>query len=85
MVGPLFWPYAYYDFVDYTFYPYGYDTFWPSAYDDLYESMFGPYAYGSAYAAVPPAGDRRGGRRAVRQPKDARSTQPTSAAHRPPA
>jgi hypothetical protein len=57
-VGPLFWPYAYSDFVDYTFYPYAYDTFWPSAYDDVYEGMFGRYAYGSgsAYASV-----RRGG------------------------
>src|SRR5262245_1794435 len=30
--GPLFWPYAYNDFADYTFYPYAYDTFWPYAY-----------------------------------------------------
>jgi ABC-type transporter MlaC component len=45
--GPLFWPYAYDDFVDYTFYPYAYDTFWPYAYDDVYQSMFGGYAYGS--------------------------------------
>jgi hypothetical protein len=52
--GPLFWPYAYDDFVDYTFYPYAYDTFWPYAYDDVYEGMFGRYAYGSgsAYASV---------------------------------
>jgi hypothetical protein len=42
--GPLFWPYAYDDFVDYAFYPYGYDTFWPYAYDDLYVGIFGPYA-----------------------------------------
>ena len=41
-VGPLFWPYAYSDFVDYTFYPYAYDTFWPYAYDDVYAGMFGP-------------------------------------------
>jgi ABC-type transporter MlaC component len=45
--GPLFWPYAYDDFVDYTFYPHAYDTFWPYAYDDVYQSMFGGYAYGS--------------------------------------
>jgi ABC-type transporter MlaC component len=53
-VGPLFWPYAYDDFVDYTFYPYAYDTFWPYAYEDLYDGMFGAYAqgYGGAYAAV---------------------------------
>jgi ABC-type transporter MlaC component len=52
--GPLFWPYAYDDFVSYTFYPYAYDTFWPNAYDDVYLGMFGPYAPspGSAYAAV---------------------------------
>ena len=42
-VGPLFWPYAYDDFVDYTFYPYAYDTFWPYAYDDFYDGMFGAY------------------------------------------
>jgi hypothetical protein len=52
--GPLFWPYAYWDFVDYTFWPYEYDVFWPYAYDDLYEGVFGPYAYeGPAYAGVP--------------------------------
>jgi hypothetical protein len=52
--GPLFWPYASEDFVDYTFYPYAYDTFWPYAYDDVYEGIFGQYAYGSAgaYASV---------------------------------
>jgi len=53
-IGPLFWPYAYNDFLDYTFYPYAYDTFWPYAYDDVYEGIFGRYAYnyGSAYAAI---------------------------------
>jgi hypothetical protein len=63
--GPLFWPYASADFVDYTFYPYAYDTFWPNAYDDVYEGMFGRYAYGtgSAYAAVGRTGPERGGAR----------------------
>src|SRR5262249_30871273 len=57
-VGPLFWPYAYEDFVDYTFYPYAYDTFWPYAYDDFYDCMFGAYAlgYGGTYASVGPSG-----------------------------
>jgi histone H3/H4 len=61
--GPLFWPYAYYDFVDYTFYPYAYDTFWPYAYDDFYEGMFGAYAlgYGGTYASVGPASGYDGG------------------------
>jgi histone H3/H4 len=63
--GPLFWPYAYYDFVDYTFYPYAYDTFWPYAYDDLYEGMFGAYAlgYGGTYASAGPADGGGYGRR----------------------
>ncbi len=52
-IGPVFWPYAYDDFIDYTFYPYGYDTFWPYAYDDVYVSLFGPYAYvNSTYASA---------------------------------
>jgi hypothetical protein len=44
-VGPLFWPYAYSDFIDYTFWPYAYDAFWPYAYDDIYVGVFGPYSY----------------------------------------
>jgi hypothetical protein len=43
-VGPVFWPYAYDDFVDYTFSPYAYDTFWPYAFDDVYTGIFGGYA-----------------------------------------
>jgi hypothetical protein len=43
-VGPLFWPYAYNDFVDYTFSPYAYDTFWPYAYDDVFVGIYGGYA-----------------------------------------
>jgi hypothetical protein len=51
--GPVFWPYAYDDFVDYTFYPYANDTFWPYAYDDVYQSIFGGYApYATAYASA---------------------------------
>jgi ABC-type transporter MlaC component len=59
-VGPVFWPYAYSDFVDYTFYPYATDTFWPYAYDDVYDSMFAGYAPDwSAYASVPARGGGR--------------------------
>ncbi|HEY6858620.1 MAG TPA: Spy/CpxP family protein refolding chaperone [Pseudolabrys sp.] len=58
-VGAVFWPYAYWDFLDYTFWPYAYDAFWPYAYDDLYVGFFGPYAYeGSAYESVPSSGRR---------------------------
>ena len=51
-VGPVFWPYAYDDFVDYTFWPDAYDTFWPYAYDDVFEGLYGAYApqYGAEYA-----------------------------------
>jgi hypothetical protein len=51
-VGPVFWPYAYNDFVDYTFSPYAYDTFWPYAYDDVYEGVFGQFAYDEADSNV---------------------------------
>jgi hypothetical protein len=47
--GPLFWPFAYWDLVNYTYWPYAYDVFWPRAYDDLYVGMFGPYAYEGPY------------------------------------
>ena len=64
--GGLFWPFAYWDFVDYTFWPYAYDAFWPYAYDDVYVGMFGPYAYqGVAYASRTRYG-RRG--RTTREP-----------------
>jgi LTXXQ motif family protein len=43
-VGAAFWPYAYDDFVDYTFAPYAYDTFWPYAFDDVYAGIYGGYA-----------------------------------------
>jgi LTXXQ motif family protein len=43
-VGVAFWPYAYDDFVDYTFAPYAYDTFWPYAFDDVYAGIYGGYA-----------------------------------------
>jgi hypothetical protein len=44
-VGPVFWPYAYYDFFDYVFWPYVYDDFWPYAYEDVYFGIYGPYSY----------------------------------------
>jgi LTXXQ motif family protein len=51
-IGPVFWPYVYYDFFDYVFWPYAYDDFWPYAYDDVYYGIYGPYAYGGARPAV---------------------------------
>jgi hypothetical protein len=43
-VGPVFWPYAYDDCIDYIFWPYAYDTFWPYAYDDVFSGIYGAYA-----------------------------------------
>src|SRR5512132_1222395 len=51
--GPIFWPYAYSDIFDYTFWPSGYDDgYWAYAYDDFFDGLFwgeaGPpveYAY----------------------------------------
>ena len=47
-IGPVFWPYAYYDFFDYVYWPYAYDDFWPYAYDDVYYGIYGNYAYAAA-------------------------------------
>ena len=44
-IGPVFWPYASYDFFDYVFWPYAYDDFWPYAYDDVYYGIYGGFAY----------------------------------------
>jgi len=57
-LGPVFWPYAYADIFDYTFWPSGYDdAYWAYAYDDFVDTLFwdvgSPY---SAYAAIAPEG-----------------------------
>ena len=52
-VGPVFWPYAYYDLFDYVYWPYAYDDFWPYAYDDVYYGIYGPYAYSGRYGYRP--------------------------------
>jgi ABC-type transporter MlaC component len=51
-IGPLFWPYAYDDFLNYTFYPYAYDAFWPRAYDDVYNGIIGVHGFGIGPAAA---------------------------------
>jgi hypothetical protein len=45
-VGPLFWPFAYYDINDYAIWGSGYgDTFWDYGYNDIYAGIFAPYGY----------------------------------------
>lgn len=61
--GPVFWPYAYSDIFDYTFWPGGYDDgYWAYAYDDFFDGVFwgeaGPPAR-YAYAAPPARGAAR--------------------------
>ena len=56
-VGPVFWPYAYYDFYDYAWWGWGYDPFfWDYGYIDIYAGLFGLYDYGalSGYAGYLP-------------------------------
>jgi hypothetical protein len=57
-LGPVFWPYAYADLFNYTFWPGGYDdAYWAYAYDDFVDTVFWdvgtPY---SAYASTAPEG-----------------------------
>jgi hypothetical protein len=57
-LGPVFWPYAYADIFDYTFWPQAYDNaYWAYAYDDFVDTVFwdvgSPY---SAYASIAPEG-----------------------------
>ncbi|WP_249142277.1 Spy/CpxP family protein refolding chaperone [Bradyrhizobium sp. AUGA SZCCT0160] len=56
--GHVFWPYAYSDIFEYTFWPSGYDVgYWAYAYDDFVDTVFwgadSPY---SAYARLSPTG-----------------------------
>lgn len=59
-VGPVFWPYAYFDIFHYTFWPYAYsEGYWAYAYDDIFEGIFWPYGSSysqSTYAAPYPDG-----------------------------
>jgi hypothetical protein len=45
-VGPLFWPFAYYDINDYAVWGSGYGgSFWDYGYNDIYAGIFAPYGY----------------------------------------
>ena len=61
-VGPLFWPFAYYDIYDYAMWGYGYDDpFWDYGYNDIYAGIFSPYGYDDLAGYWPQGG---GGARA---------------------
>ncbi|MGB8277519.1 MAG: Spy/CpxP family protein refolding chaperone [Methylovirgula sp.] len=55
-VGPLFWPFAYYDMYDYALWGDDYDdSFWGYGYDDIYAGMFTPYGYDDLTGYLPQA------------------------------
>jgi hypothetical protein len=51
-VGPLFWPFAYYDWYDYALWGYD-DAFWDYGYDDIYAGLFAPYGYDELEGYLP--------------------------------
>jgi hypothetical protein len=56
-VGPLFWPFAYYDIYDYAIWgDYG---FWYYGYPDIYAGIFGPYGYNDLVGYLPQRPSRR--------------------------
>ena len=59
--GHVFWPYAYSDIFQYTFWPSGYDPgYWAYAYDDFVDTVFwGPSNPYTAYARLAPAEDQQ--------------------------
>jgi hypothetical protein len=59
-VGPLFWPFAYYDIYDYALW--GYDpSFWDYGYGDIYAGIFAPYGYDDLTGYLPLGGGYSGG------------------------
>ena len=55
-VGPLFWPFAYDDWYDYTMWGYGDDaSFWDYGYNDIYAGIFAPYGYDDLAGYLPPS------------------------------
>ena len=60
-VGPLFWPFAYYDVYDYALWGDGMG-FWGYGYRDIYAAIFTPYGEDELARYVSPSGGRRFGR-----------------------
>jgi hypothetical protein len=65
-LGPVFWPYAYSDIFEYTFWPSAYEPgYWAYAYDDFVDTVFwGADNRYSAYASYPAGGEAISGGRA---------------------
>jgi hypothetical protein len=52
-VGPIFWPFAYYDFYDYALWGWYDYSFWDYGYDDIYAGLFPPYGYDDLAGYLP--------------------------------
>jgi hypothetical protein len=70
--GHVFWPYAYSDIFEYTFWPSGYDPgYWAYAYDDFVDTVFwgaeSPY---SAYARLGPTDPESNGATTGSRPRE---------------
>ena len=71
-VGPLYWPFAYYDMYDYAMWGDGYDnSFWDYGYGDIYAGIFAPYGYDDLTGYLP---QYAGGNPATRQTAPASGT-----------
>jgi hypothetical protein len=68
-VGPLFWPFAYYDIYDYAMWDDA--PFWDYGYDDIYAGVFAPYGYDDLSGYLPQGGSYPlgGGSSPVRAPQ----------------
>jgi LTXXQ motif family protein len=78
-VGPLFWPFAYYDMYDYAMWGYGDDpSFWGYGYNDIYAGMFAPYGYDDLAGYLPQGNQGNGG-----NPAGTQQTSPASTAANP--
>jgi hypothetical protein len=63
-VGPLFWPFAYYDINDYAMWGSGYGaSFWDYGYGDIYAGIFAPYGYNDLVGYGPQTASRYSSRR----------------------
>lgn len=63
-VGPVFWPFAFYDIYGYSLWGYDYDVaFWDYGYPDIYAGIFAPYGYDDliGYSGYLPGYAARGG------------------------
>lgn len=61
-VGPIFWPYAYFDIYDYAVWGNSLGApFWGYGYGDIYAGVFAPYGYEDLVGYLPPRAPPGGG------------------------